>query len=311
MRAAYVAVVAIGLGSIATPTSGQERATFSSRADLVVLHASVTDARGRMVGGLPERSFRVMEDGAPQALRFFLEQDAPAAIGLLIDNSGSMATNRDRVAAAVAALAEAGHPEDEYFAMTFNERVESLMPAGSRFTRDASAVRDAFAAGPPARGRTALYDALLAALDEVGRNPRERKIVVVVSDGGDNASTTTFEEVLSKAQASNAVVYTVALVDPLVRDQNPKLLRRLAVATGGRAFAPSSVERAEEALRDAGEDIRGSYTLAYVSSNPTRNGGLRQVRVEVVSPDGTRLLVRTRTAYLAASEFASEAEVGR
>jgi VWFA-related protein len=131
---------------------------------------------------------------------------------------------------------------------------------------------------------------------------RERQIIVVVSDGGDNASAATFAETLRKAQASNVVIYAVALVDPLVRDQNPKLLRRFADATGGRFFDPSGVARVDAALRDISLDIRGGYTLAYVPSNPLRDDTLRRIRVDVVSPGGRRLVAGTRAGYIAASE---------
>ena len=253
MRIGCLVVACVGLAG--AWTSGQERATFSSGADLVVLHVTVTDRRERFVGGLTEESFGVLEDGKPQTLSFFREQDAPVTVGLLIDNSGSMAQNRARVVAAATAFAEQSHPEDEFFAMTFNERVERVMPAGSRFTSDPSVLRSALAAGLGVRGRTALYDAIAA-----------------------------------------------ALVDPLVRDGNPKLLRRVADATGGRFFRPSSVQRVDAALRDVSLDIRSSYTLAYVPSNPVRDGRLRRVRLNVVAPDGRRLVARTRMGYVAASE---------
>ena len=309
MRIGCLVVACVGLAG--AWTSGQERATFSSGADLVVLHVTVTDRRERFVGGLTEESFGVLEDGKPQTLSFFREQDAPVTVGLLIDNSGSMAQNRARVVAAATAFAEQSHPEDEFFAMTFNERVERVMPAGSRFTSDPSVLRSALAAGLGVRGRTALYDAIAAALDEVGRGRRERKVIVVISDGGDNASTMTFAGTLLKAQASNAVIYTIALVDPLVRDGNPKLLRRVADATGGRFFRPSSVQRVDAALRDVSLDIRSSYTLAYVPSNPVRDGRLRRVRLNVVASDGRRLVARTRMGYVAASERRRELEAGQ
>jgi VWFA-related protein len=283
-------------------TLGQKRATFSSSADLVVLHVTVRDHRGSFVSGLGTEAFRVFEDDVPQELSFFRSQDVPVSVGLLIDSSGSMAQNRGRVAAAVAAFAEASHPEDEFFALAFNERVQPVTPVESRFTDDPPTLRAALVAGVGARGRTALYDAISVAIDELRHSHRERQIIVVVSDGGDNASAATFAETLRKAQASNVVIYAVALVDPLVRDQNPKLLRRFADATGGRFFDPSGVARVDAALRDISLDIRGGYTLAYVPSNPLRDDTLRRIRVDVVSPGGRRLVAGTRAGYIAASE---------
>lgn len=309
MRIGCLAVAGVALaGAVAL---GQERAIFSSSTDLVVLQATVTDHRGSLVSGLAEGSFSVLEDGVPQTLTFFREQDAPVTVGLLIDSSGSMAQNRVRVVAAVAAFAEASHPDDEFFALAFNERVEPVMPAESQFTSDPSVLRDALAAGVRARGRTALYDAISSALDELGRSRRERKVIVVVSDGGDNASKATFADTLRKAQASNVVIYTIALVDPLVPDGNPKQLRRFADATGGRFFDPRDVEHVDDALRDISLDIRSGYTLAYVPSNPLRNDALRRIRLNVVAPGGRRLVGRTRAGYVAVSEHRPDEEVKR
>jgi VWFA-related protein len=300
MRTAWFLTKCVALAG--AETLGQERATFSSSTDLVVLHVTVRDHRGSLVSGLTAESFRVLEDDVGQELSFFRAQDTPVSVGLLIDSSGSMAQNRDRVVTAVAAFAEASHPEDEFFALVFNERVQPVVPAERRFTTDPPVLHAALAAGLRARGRTALYDAISVALDELGHSHRERQVIVVVSDGGDNASTATFAETLRKAQASNVVIYAVALVDPLVRDRNPKLLRRFADATGGRFFEPPGVARVDAALRDVSLDIRSGYTLAYVPRNPRRDGTLRRIRVDVVAPHGRRLVASTRMGYIAASE---------
>jgi len=307
MRTGCLVSMCIALAGVLT--AGQETATFSSGAELVVLHVTVRDQRGSLVSGLTERSFNVLEDGTRQSLSFFREQDTPVAVGLLIDSSGSMAQNRDRVIAAVAAFAEASHPDDEFFALAFNESVKPLIPTESRFTSDPSVLRAALSAGVGAWGRTALYDGLAVALDELGRSQRERKVIVAISDGGDNASKTDFTETLRRAHASNAVIYAIALVDPLVPDQNPKLLRRFADATGGRFFAPRSVERVDEALREISQDIRSGYTLAYVPLNPHRDDTVRRIQVDVVGLDNRRLVGKTRAGYVAAAEHQSDVAV--
>ena len=143
MRTGCLVSICIALAGVLT--AGQETATFSSGAELVVLHVTVRDQRGSLVSGLTERSFSVLEDGTRQSLSFFREQDTPVAVGLLIDSSGSMAQNRDRVVAAVAAFAEASHPDDEFFALAFNESVKPVIPTESRFTSDPF--------GPPRRAR--------------------------------------------------------------------------------------------------------------------------------------------------------------
>lgn len=127
-------------------------------------------------------------------------------------------------------------------------------------------------------------------------------MLVVVSDGGDNASHAAFREVLADAQASNAVIYTVALVDPIDRDNNPKRLRALAEATGGEAFTPSRIDDVADALKHIARDIRHTYTLGYVSSNATRDGTYRPIRLVVQPPPGTAVKVRTRAGYVAAAD---------
>ena len=305
-RIGLLVVACFGLAGVWA--AGQERATFSSSTDLVVLHVTVTDRRGGFVGGLTEESFEIFEDGYPQDISFFREQDAPVTVGLIVDHSGSMAKNRERVAAAVTAFAETSHPQDEFFAMAFNEFVQRLLPPDMRFTSSPSVIRDVLTTGIGAWGRTALYDALAAALDEVKQGHLERQVIVAVSDGGDNASRATFDETLKKAQISNAVIYTVALVDPLVTDQNPKLLRRFAEATGGRFFEPRGIERVPEALRQVNVDIRSSYTLAYAPTNTVRDDRLRLIRVLVTGPDRVRLNARTRVGYVAPPTAPSEGE---
>jgi VWFA-related protein len=285
-----------------TPSAvaGQERPLFSVESELVVLHVTVRDGRGAYVTGLPPEAFRILEDGALQTLQFFGSEDTPAAIGLLIDGSASMRPNRELVVAAVAAFAEASHPDDELFALTFNEVVRAALPISDPFTGDGAVLSEALAKTINTRGRTALFDGIAAGLDYFAHGRHERRVLVVVSDGGDNASRSTLDEALSGAQGSNAVVYTVALVDPADRDANPAALKRLADASGGEAFEPGSAREIVQVLRRVAQDIRHTYTLGYVSSNATRDGLLRHIRVVVDSP-GRRLTVRTRRGYPAGS----------
>jgi VWFA-related protein len=272
--------------------------TFSTESDLVVLHVNIKDPRGAYVSGLAQGAFAVLEDGRPQTIRFFANEDGPVTVGLLIDSSGSMQPNRERVIAAATAFAEASNRNDEMFALAFNENVRAALPPTAPFTNDVAVLRDALARTIHARGLTGLFDAISAGLDYLGRGNHERKILVVVSDGGDNASRTSFDEVIRKTQASNAVIYTVALVDPLERDANPKLLKQIARASGGEAFAPRDIREITEVLRHIARDIRQTYTIGYVSTNSARDGAFRLVRVIVDAPNRRRLVVRTRAGYL-------------
>jgi Ca-activated chloride channel family protein len=160
-------------------------------------------------------------------------------------------------------------------------------------------LQDALTKTIRAYGRTAVFDAIAAGLDYLGRGRHQRRVLVIVSDGGDNASRTTFDEVVTKTQASNAVIYTVALEDPVDRDANPGLLRRIAQANGGEMFDPRDAGDITEVLQRIAQDIRHTYTLGYVSTNDARDGVFRQIRLVVQSPDRRRLVVRTRSGYLA------------
>jgi VWFA-related protein len=272
-------------------TMGQDRPRFSTESDLVVVHATIKDRGGTYVTGLTRDALAILEDGRLQNTQLFTSDDAPVTLGLLIDSSGSMQPIRTRVIAAAAAFAEASRPRDELFALAFNDHVRAALPPAAPFTSDVAALQDALTNTIRTYGRTALFDAIAAGLDYLGHGRHERRVLVIVSDGGDNASHTT--------QASNAVIYTVALVDPIDRDANPGLLRRIAQATGGEAFTPRHADDIAEVLQHIARDIRHTYTLGYVSTNSVRDGAFRQIRLIVQSPDRRRLIVRTRSGYVA------------
>jgi VWFA-related protein len=273
---------------------------FSARSDLVVLNVAVTDSRGGFVSGLPQDAFKIVDEGKPQKIEFFAEQDAPATIGLLIDASGSMLENRDRVIAGVTEFAKASHPDDEFLPLVFNEQIASVLPQG-RFTSDPMELRDVLTAGLDARGRTAFHDALAEAVEKVGHGRYERKVLIILSDGGDNASKLSLEQAFDKVLASNVVIYSIALVDPLALDKNPKALRRLADGTGGLAFEPANVSLVTRAFQSIAHDIRSRYTVAYAPPDTATQGHLRRVRVVIESPGRTGLKVRTRTGYISDS----------
>jgi Ca-activated chloride channel family protein len=274
---------------------------FSARSDLVVLNVAVTNDKGGFVSGLTAEAFHVVEEGQPQDVSFFAEQDAPATIGLLIDASGSMLENRDRVIAGITEFAKASHPDDEFLPLVFNEQVSAVLQSPDRFTSDPTELRQALTESLNARGRTAFHDALVEAIDGVGHGRHERKVLVVLSDGGDNASKLTFTEAFEKVLASNVVIYSIAIVDPLALDRNPKALRRLADGTGGLAFQPGRVSVVSRVFQTIAHDIRSRYTLAYAPPDAAADGRLRRVRVTVDAPGRSGLRVRTRTAYLPGS----------
>lgn len=281
------------------PSRGQEAPTFSATSELVVLHVTVRDRKGAYVSGLKQDAFNVIEDGQPQTVRLFTDTDTPATIGLLIDSSGSMYQHRGVTIDGATAFAKASHPQDELFAIAFNEYVTPVLPPTAPFTSDAPVLRSALERNVASRGKTALYDAISGGVDYLFRGTRERKVLVLLSDGGDNASRTTREDAVHKAQASNAVIYTIGLIEPGVRDANPELLKELSLASGGELFRPRDSDDIAKALDRIARDIRHTYTIGYTSTNAVRDGAYRAVRVVVTAPPGTSLVVRSRTGYRA------------
>lgn len=293
---------------LAAPSAQEPDAkpNFSSQSELVVLHVAVKDKKGGYVGGLGRDAFRVLENRRPQEISFFNNQDAPVTVGLLIDASGSMAPNRTMVIAASMAFSKAMNPQDEFFVLGFNEDIHAPLPADKPFTNSEPALRVALVQAIKARGQTAIYNAVNAGLDYVQKGGFERQVLIVLSDGGDNASATTRAQVLANAQASNAVIYTIALVDPMDAEADPGFLKQLSESTGGVAFRPKSAVEIEEILQRVARDIRNMYTIGYVpaeaAASRERKEALRRVAVDVRLPTGQKLAVRTRRAYMAGAE---------
>jgi Ca-activated chloride channel homolog len=270
---------------------------LSVRTDLVTLTVTVVDSRGVFVPGLSREQFTIYDEGQPRPIEFFSSDDVPATIGLVIDSSGSMRSQRATVTAAASAFAGMSHPLDEFFTMNFNEAVWPGLPARVRFTEDRNQLYDALAAAP-AQGMTALYDAIDRALDHLSMGARERKALIVVSDGGDNASRRTFEDALAHARRTSAVIYGVTLFDRDDHDAKPRLVKRLAQETGGRAFAPRSDREVHDAFEHIAREIRSAYTIGFAPPD-TGVAGPRLLRVAVDAGDRRVLTARTRAGYYA------------
>lgn len=297
---ACLCILVSGFSVSARPPEPQP--VFKAEAELVVLHVSVRDRGGRYITGLDRDAFTVIDDGQPQTVSMFSADDVPAAVGLLVDNSNSMRPNRDRVIASVVELVKHSHPQDEIFVLTFNEEVR--LAWGPSITGETDPVRFASAMSKAivARGMTAIYDAILAGLKRVANGTHSRQVLILVSDGDDNASHVRRDEVLKQVHESDAAIYTIALIDPLTREGNPGLLRRLARATGGESYRPRRPDDISEAFEALSRDIRSAYTLAYTPTTATAGKSdhqprRRTVRVYVRSKDGRALRVRTRDGY--------------
>jgi VWFA-related protein len=295
------AFAAVVLAPLFVQAHTQDRPIFSADAELVVLHVTVKDKRGAHIGGLPREAFRILESGRPQTVTFFTNQDTPATIGLLIDSSGSMRPHYELTIAAARAFADASHPEDEWFALGFNENVRRVLPEAAPFTSNTDVLGEALSRGLTVRGRTALYDAISTGLDYLDHGQQERKVLVVVSDGGDNASSTTLRDLIARIESSNVLIHAVGLLDSAVQDSNPKVLKQIAQATGGDVFWPTDARQMTRVLMQIARDIRSSYTIGYVPSDMPHDGAFHPIQVAVQSPDRRPVIVRTRAGYVAGS----------
>jgi Ca-activated chloride channel family protein len=291
-------IAVLGGVSVAAQQSGTgAQLTIAVDVDLVVFNVTVTDQQGRPMSGLTSGDFVLSEDGRPQAITQFSADDVPASVGLVVDNSGSMVDKRSEVVTAALAFMEASHPNDELFVVNFNERASLGLPASSRFTSDARQLRSALL--PVPAGLTALYDAVALGLEHLSAGTHDRKALVVLSDGGDNASRRRLDDVLESARRSSATIYTIGVYDETNRDRNPRVLRQIAAVTGGRAYFPRTLTDLSQVWRDIAGGIRSQYTLGYQSSNSTRDGTFRKVTVVVRRNGGRALRVVTRDGYVA------------
>jgi VWFA-related protein len=286
-----------GAVAMAAPQQRVEPPVLFARTDLVTLAVSVVDEKGAFASGLRREQFAVYDNDRRQTVQFFTGEAMPATIGLLLDSSSSMQGRRERVNAAATALAEIRDPLDEFFTLHFNEAVWPGLPPGVDFTADGERLHAALDA--PSRGMTALYDALARGLGHVRQGTRDRKVLIVISDGGDNASSHTLPQVVEAARQANAVIYSVGLVDLDNRDARPHVLKRLARETGGRAFVLRDSDEVDRAFADIARDIRSAYTLGF-SPSETSNGRFHSIRVVVEGGRDRQLTARTRAGYYAA-----------
>jgi Ca-activated chloride channel homolog len=278
-----------------------DTATFSAGVNLVVLHATVSDKKGGFVSGLQKENFQVFEDGSPQTIRVFQHEDVPVAVGLVVDNSGSMSRKRKDVTAAALAFVHSSNPQDEMFTVNFNERVSFGLPGTKLFSASAQELIVALN-GVPAIGKTALYDAIDAGLAHLKKATLDKKVLIVISDGGDNASHHTLGQVLDEAERSDVIIYTIGLFDEYDEDRNPGVLKKVARATGGEVFLPEKTSAVVPICKRIAEDIRNQYTIGYIPSNQKFGNGYRAIRVIATGPHGEKYVVRTRTGYIASPE---------
>jgi Ca-activated chloride channel homolog len=274
---------------------------FKKQVEEVRLHATVVDDRQHIVTNLDRSAFTVYENGQPQQITSFLHEDVPVALGIVIDNSGSMRDKRPAVNQAALNLIKASNPQDEVFVVNFNDDYY----LDQDYTDSVPKLKDALE-HYETRGGTALYDAVLASTDHLMKAPKlEKRVLFVVTDGEDDASLNTLEQTIRKIQQENGpTIYTIGILDDQGGHKRhaQRALREMAESTGGVAFFPASLDEVDRITQQIAHDIRNQYTLLYKPSNPQSHGGYRQVKVEARARGFGKLQVRTRSGYYAGQQ---------
>ena len=289
-----------GARAVAQDQSAQQPAPlFKSESNLVVLHVNVFDGRSDAVPDLPKDAFLVVEDGRPQTITFFSGADVPVAVGLVVDNSSSMISRHHMVVSGTTAFAESSHPEDQVFTIVFNENIQFGLPPTVPFTTNPTLVRASLTRFP-AGGMTALHDAVVAGLEHLQEAEHQKRVLIVLSDGKDNASQHSEDDMLQRAARSDAIIYAVSTARRGSSVSDPGLLRELAEISGGVAFFPRDDRGTVEAFREIATNIRRGYSLGYTPTNASRDGRYRRIEVMVRAPGrSNNLRVNARHGYFA------------
>src|SRR6201988_1296501 len=271
--------------------------------NLVVLHTTVNDDRGKFVDGLTQDNFRVYEDKVEQKLSIFKREDVPVSMGLVIDNSGSMRDKRPRVNEAAITLVQSSNPQDEAFVVNFND--DYYLDLDKDFTSSVPDLKEALER-IDARGSTALYDAIIGSMDHLKKARKDKKVLLVVTDGEDNVSRNTLEKTVREIQKSNVVIYSIGLFsdeDKKNRKKAMRALKDISTASGGVAFFPENVDDVHNICDQVARDIRNQYTLGYYPTNTKKDGTFRTVQVDIIPPHGKgKLVARTRNGYFAPNQ---------
>jgi Ca-activated chloride channel homolog len=292
--------------SQAPDSSGNGTFVFRKKVEEVVLHATVIDDKKHIVTSLDKGDFSVYEDGHPQIISSFRNEDIPVAMGIVVDNSGSMREKRQKVNAAALNLVRASNPNDEVFVVNFNDEYYLDQDFTSNINKLKAGLEKI-----EARGGTALYDAVVASADHLKKDAKlEKKVILVVTDGEDNESAESLEQAVRRLQAENGpTVYSIGILES---EEHPKHAKRalqiMSERTGGIAFFPRTLDEVDAISRTVAHDIRVQYTIGYKPTTPKNQGGYRQVKVDARSHSHSKLTVRTKSGYYAGPEPASGAQ---
>lgn len=294
---AAIGIVAITLAGV---FAGCLQAQFRAYTRLVVLHATVTDHRGRLLSDLTENQFKVYENGKLQQIKIFQHEDVPISLGIIIDDSGSMESKRSRVEAASLAMVRESNPQDEVFIVNFNDEAYLDVPFTSSIARMKQGL-----ARIDARGGTAMRDAISMSLDYMREKARrDKRVLMVITDGNDNASTISLERLVQRCNQYNTLIYAIGLFSDEEKHEAAKArraLNELTRATGGLAFYPKTVNAVDTLAVKVAHDIRNQYTIAYSPDIQKLDGSYRQIKVTVNAPGHP--YVRTRSGYYATPDI--------
>jgi len=289
------------------PDSGDSGVfVFRKQVDEVVLHATVVDDKQRIITSLDKGDFNVYENGSPQTITSFRHEDIPVAMGIVVDNSGSMREKRQKVNAAALNLVRASNSNDEVFIVNFNDEYYLDQDFTSNINKLKAGLEKI-----ETRGGTALYDAVVASADHLKKEGKlEKKVIFVVTDGEDNESAETLEQAVRRLQADGGpTVYAIGILEG---EEHPKHAKRalqiMSERTGGIAFFPKTLDEVDAISRSVAHDIRTQYTIGYKPTTPKNQGGYRQVKVDARSRSYGKLTVRTKSGYYAGAEPASGAQ---
>jgi VWFA-related protein len=307
-------VAAIGAGILlvacffaaAPAAQGQDDFRLRVETDLVVLYATVTDKDAKPVADLTQEQFKVFENNVEQKLKVFKREDIPISVGIIVDNSGSMRDKRKGVNAAALKFVQSSNPNDEVFIVNFNE--EAFLDAD--FTDSTQLMEEALEK-IDARGGTALYDALDMSLQHLTeRATLDKKVLIAITDGEDNASRLSLEQAVQTVERSNVMIYTVGLLG----GESGRSLRRakralenISKASGANVYFPKDPNDVLNVANQIANEIRNQYVLAYTPTNLAKDGSFRKVEVRVNAPRKGKLSVRTRTGYYASAKPAEPA----
>jgi Ca-activated chloride channel family protein len=273
---------------------------FKKEVEEVVVHATVMDDKNHLVTNLDKSSFSVFENNQPQTITSFRHEDIPVAMGIVIDNSGSMREKRDKVNKAALNLVRSSNPQDQVFVVNFNDEYY----LDQDFTSNINKLREALEK-VEARGGTALYDAILASANHLKDAKLQKKILFVVTDGEDNASRDSLEETVRKLQEENGpTVYAIGLLGDEKARRARRALETIAQRTGGIAYLPRTLDEVDQISSSVAHDIRNQYTIGYKPSTPKSAGGYRAIHVEAKAKGYGKLTVRTRSGYFPGQEHA-------